>query len=110
MHYVRFHPQLALLLNDDALIAGGGTGDAGCTTEIFSNGQWTLTADMAQCCATETFAALLPNGDVLIDAGSASQFYDPSTNVWEPTSNQPNVLGPLALLTTGDVLVVGSAS
>jgi hypothetical protein len=115
MHYGRGSTQLTLLQNGEALIAGGGHGDddASCTAEFFSQGHgWSLTSNLAQCAtdATLTFAATLPNGDALIENGNtASEFYDPSTNVWQATSNQPNVSGPLALLTTGNVLVAGSA-
>ncbi len=112
MHYGRASVQLTLLQNGEALIAGGGDGvdAASCSAELFSIGHgWSLTSNLAQC-AAETFAALLPSGDVLIEDGNtASEFYVPSTNVWQATSNQPNVLGPLAPLTSGDVLVVGSA-
>lgn len=74
--------QLTLLQNGEALIAGGGMGNAGCTAELFSNGHWSLTANLTECDATETFAALLPNGNVLIEDGNtASEFYDPTTNV-----------------------------
>jgi hypothetical protein len=114
MNYGRASTQLTLLQNGEALIAAGGPGDtdASCTAEFFSSGQWSLTSNLAQCAtdATQTFAATLPNGDALIANGNtASEFYDPSTNVWQATSNEPNVSGPLALLTTGYVLVAGSA-
>ncbi len=117
MNYTRAQAQLTLLQDGDVLIAGGGTGDAGCTAEIFSDGQWSLTSELAECGVTQDAAALLSNGDVLIEAGnlptiaapaySLSEFYDPSTNVWQATLDQPNVWGPLALLTNGQVLVVG---
>ena len=45
----------------------------------------------------------------MIDAGSASQFYDPSTNVWQPTLGQ-SFFGPLASLANGKVLVAGTGS
>jgi hypothetical protein len=120
MHYGRSTTQLTLLPNGEALIAAGGptldndgNNEASCSAELFSQGHgWKLTSNLAQCAsnATSTFAATLPNGDALIENGNtASEFYDPSTNVWEATSNQPNVSGPLALLATGNVLVAGSA-
>jgi hypothetical protein len=111
MHYARTEAQLTLLKNGEALIAGGGDGDddASCTAELFSNGQWRLTANLVECAAA-TFAALLSNGDVLIEDGNtASEFYDPSTNVWQATLDQPNVFGPLALLANGQVLTAGVA-
>jgi N-acetylneuraminic acid mutarotase len=110
MNYARVNAPLTLLPNGEVLIAGGGNGDddASCTAELFSNGQWTLTSPLAICGVTTNTAALLPNGDVLIDAGSASQFYDPSTNVWEPTLGAVDInVGPLALLANGEVLVAG---
>ncbi len=105
MNDARADEQLILLEDGEALIAGG------CTAELFSNGQWRLTADLVQC-ATETFAALLPNGDVLIDSGrSASEFYNPSTNVWQATKGRQSLdipqRDPLALLATGKVLLAG---
>jgi hypothetical protein len=120
MHYGRSTTQLTLLPNGEALIAAGGptldndgNNEASCSAELFSQGHgWTLTSNLVQCAsnATSTFAATLPDGDALIENGNAaSEFYDPSTNVWQATSNQPNVSGPLVLLATGNVLVAGSA-
>ena len=116
MNYGRASTQLTLLQNGKALIAAGGPAvddDASCSAEFFSQGHgWSLTSNLAQCAtdATETFAALLSSGDALIENGNtASEFYNPSTNVWQATLNQPNVSGPLALLATGNVLVAGSA-
>ena len=40
----------------------------------------------------------------------ASEFYDPSTNVWQATRNQPSGFGPLALLDTGNVLLTVNGS
>jgi hypothetical protein len=58
-----------------------------------------LTSELAECGVSQDAAALLPNGDVVIDAGANSQFYDPSTNVRQPTLGSANItLGPLALL------------
>ncbi len=119
MHYGRASTQLTLLQNGDALIAAGGPtadndgdNDASCSAELFGKGNgWTLTSELAQCAsgATQTFAVTLSNGDALIENGNtASEFYDPSTDVWQSTLNQPNVSGPLALLATGNVLVAGS--
>jgi hypothetical protein len=108
MNDARFGAQLTLLQNGDVLIAGGGTGNTGCTAEIFSNGQWSLTADLAECGVSQDSAALLPSGDVLIGAGPNSQFYNPSTNVWESTLGAADLnVGPLALLATGEVLLAG---
>jgi hypothetical protein len=115
MNYGRASTQLTLLQSGEALIAGGGPDDddASCTAELFSYGHgWTLTSNLAQCAtdATQTFAATLPNDDALIENGNtASEFYDPSTNVWQLTLDLPNVSGPLALLANGNVLVAGSA-
>jgi hypothetical protein len=80
----------------------------------FVIGQWRLTVNLVQCApaseADSVSAALLPNANVLIEDGNtASEFYDPSTNVWQATLNQPNVQGPLALLTNGQVLTAGVA-
>jgi hypothetical protein len=113
MNYPRVNSQLTPLQNGEALIAGGGDGDASCTAELFSNGRWRLTSNLFFCGYNggET-AALLPNGDVVITGPSgASQFYDPSTNVWQATNGQQSadsVQGPLALLATGKVLLAGT--
>jgi hypothetical protein len=108
MNDARFGSQLTLLQNGDALIAGGGTGDTGCTAEFFSNGQWTLTSLLADCGVSQDSAALLPSGNVLIASGANSQFYNPSTNVWQSTIGAANLnVGPLALLATGEVLLAG---
>ena len=114
MNDARAQAQLTLLQNGEALIAGGNQGDALCPAERFSNGKWSLAANLADCVVGGDTAALLPNGDVLIDGGSpdspVSEFYDPSTNVWQPTSGQQSAditLGPLALLDTGNVLLAG---
>jgi N-acetylneuraminic acid mutarotase len=110
MHEGRILTQLTLLPNGQALVAGGDGVESGCAGELFSNGTWSLTANMAQCSPGQTFAALLANGDVLIEDGNtASEFYDPSTNVWQATLNQPNIVGRLALLADGNVLVAGTA-
>ncbi len=117
MNYARDQAQLTLLQNGDVLIAGGGTGDAGCTAEFFSGGQWSLTSELAECGVTQDATTLLFNGDVLIEAGSLpttsapayslSEVYDPSTDAWQATLELPNVWGPLALLTNGQVLDAG---
>jgi hypothetical protein len=108
MNDARFGSQLTLLQNGDVLVAGGGTGDVGCTAEFFSNGQWTLTSALAVCGVSQDSATLLPSGDVLIGAGANSQFYDPSTNVWQSTLGAADInVGPLALLATGEVLLAG---
>ncbi len=116
MHYGRGSTQLTLLSNGTALIAGGGAmgdNDSSCSAETFLQGHgWSLTSNLVQCSTAETltFAVTLPNGDGLVENGNtASEFYNPSTNVWKATADQPNVHGPLALLTTGNVLVAGSA-
>jgi len=57
---------------------------------------------------------LITNGDVLIYGSGnlpsyASEFYNPS-NVWQRTFGQWNLrIGPLALLTSGKVLLGGGA-
>jgi hypothetical protein len=116
LNYARAEAQLTLLQNGEALIAGGGDGDddASCTAELFSNGQWRLTANLVECAAA-TFAALLTNGDVLVNRGgatAATEFYDPSTNVWQATLGPPSgftfALEPLASLANGKVLVTAT--
>jgi hypothetical protein len=122
MHAGRNGPPLTVLPNGEALIAGGCSnyndegcddqGKASCTAELFSNGEWSLTANLVECANAGTFPAMLPNGDALIDGltfenGHVSEFYDPSTNVWQTTLNPPNGAGPLALLDTGKVLFPG---
>jgi hypothetical protein len=110
MNVERGESQLTLLQNGEALIAGGVDAGGKCspTAELFSNGHWSLTANLVSC-AEITTAALLPNGDVVMDGSSPIQFYDPSTNVWQGTLGSADIhLGPLALLATGNVLVAGT--
>ncbi len=117
MNYARGNSQLTLLQNGEALIAGGNEGftgtiaeNTGCTAELFSNGHWRLT-DLPFCGVTGDTAGLLPNGDVVIDVGSPSQFYDPSTNIWHATlpEGEPSG-GPLASLANGKVLVAAGSN
>jgi hypothetical protein len=115
MNYARGNAQLTVLQNGQALIAGGNEGvtgtiaeNTGCTAELFSNGQWRL-IDLAFCGVTGDTAALLPNGDVVIDDGSLSQFFDPFTNVWEETLGQLSG-GPLASLANGKVLLAAGSN
>jgi hypothetical protein len=110
MNDARADAQLTLLQNGKALIAGGGDGndDASCTAELFSKGHWSLTSTLSLCGVSVDTTALLPNGDVLLDGGSNNQFYDPSTNAWQPTLGSADInVGPLALLADGKVLVAG---
>jgi large repetitive protein len=123
MKAARTQAQLTLLPNGEALIAGGcaefnndggcdDQGAASCTAELFSNGHWSLTANLVQCANAVLGAALLPNGDVLIEDGNtAIEFYDPSTNVWQATLGPPSGFtfgGPLASLANGKVLVTAT--
>lgn len=118
MNLARDNTQLTLLQNGDALIAGnceaGAPGDEdGCTSELFSNGHWSLT-NLAFCGVAANTAALLPNGDVVIDvtggtAEGLGQFYDPSTNLWKATQGAPPA-GALASLANGKVLAVAGSS
>jgi hypothetical protein len=125
MNHGRNGPPLIVLQNGDALIAGGCSnyndegcddeGKASCSAELFSNGQWSLTAKLVECANAGTYPALLPNGDALIDGltfenGHVSEFYDPSTNVWQTTLNPPDASGVIALLDTGRVLLPGGGS
>jgi hypothetical protein len=115
MNDARADAQLTLLQNGEVIIAGSNDGNqdnASCTGELFSNGQWHLTSALPDCVVFGDDAALLPNGDVLIDGGgSASEFYDPSTNVWQATMGRQSLnipqRDPLALLATGKVLLAG---
>jgi hypothetical protein len=134
MNHPRYKTPLTLLENGEALIAGscsefnnGNCDDQGkassCTAELFSNGHWSLTADLVQCANAADGpigAALLPNPDptevsnVLIEDGNtAIEFYDPTTNVWQATLGPPSGFafsGPLASLANGKVLVTATVS
>jgi hypothetical protein len=105
MNDARAGAQLTLLQNGEVLNAGGGEDNVGCTAELFSNGQWRLTSELADCGTISDTAALLPSGDVVIFF--PSQFYDPSTNFWQATLDQPNAGGVLASLANGKVLLAG---
>jgi hypothetical protein len=116
MNYARAGAQLTLLQNGEALIAAGSSiSGAQGSAELFSNGQWTLTAALYFCCYHNSDnAVLLTNGDVVIYGGNppsyASEFFNPSTNVWQRTfgQNYGNLrFGPLALLANGKVLLGG---
>ena len=65
--------------------------------------------NLAFCGVTGDTAALLANGDVVIDIGSPSQFYDPSMNAWRPTLGQ-SFGGPLASLADGEALAVAGSN
>lgn len=116
MNYARAGAQLTLLQNGEALIAAGSSlrGAQG-TAELFSNRHWSLTANLYFCCYHNSDdAVLLTNGDVVIYGSNlpsyASEFYNPSTNVWQRTfgQNYGNLrIGPLALLASGKVLLGG---
>ena len=57
-------------------------------------------------------ATLLPNGKVLVTAGSAAKLYDPASRTWTPTGSlDESRSGPTAtLLANGKVLVAGGIS
>lgn len=116
MNYARAGAQLTLLQNGEALIAAGSSlSGAQGTAELFSNAHWSLTANLYFCCYhNNDNAVLLTNGDVVIYGSNlpsyASEFYNPSTNVWQRTfgQNYGNLrIGPLALLANGKVLLGG---
>ena len=116
MNYARAGAQLTLLQNGEALIAAGSSfSPAQGTAELFSNGHWSLTSGLYFCCYhNSNNAVLLTNGDVVIYGANvtsyASEFYNPSTNVWQRTfgENYGNIrFGPIALLANGKVLLGG---
>jgi len=116
LNYARAGAQLTLLQNGEALIAAGSSlSGAQGTAELFSNGHWSLTASLYFCCYhNNDNAVLLTNGDVVIYGSNiptyASEFYNPSTNIWQRTfgANYGNIrFGPLALLANGKVLLGG---
>ena len=118
MNYARAGAQLTLLQNGEALIAAGSSsGGAQGTAELFSNGHWSLTSSLYFCCYHNSDNdVLLTNGDLVIYSANlpsyASEFYNPSTNVWQRTfgQNYGNLrIGPLALLANGKVLLGGGA-
>src|SRR5215472_7262603 len=116
LNYARAGAQLTLLQNGEALIAAGSSfSPAQGTAELFSNGHWSLTSGLYFCCYhNSNNAVLLTNGDVVIYGANvtsyASEFYNPSTNVWQRTfgENYGNIrFGPIALLANGKVLLGG---
>jgi hypothetical protein len=99
--------QAALLQNGQVLIA------AGQSAEVYSSGQWFLTASLKESHGTTTATPLL-NGDAFICGRSITfaafcEFYNPTANTWTLAHNPGSdpVFTPLLLLGTGLVLMAG---
>jgi LPXTG-site transpeptidase (sortase) family protein len=113
-----------LLPNDKVLVAGGwiyNTNtqkyEALVSTELYdpATGLWTPTGSMTVAHAAH-IATLLPNGRVLVAAGTdmvgklvSAELYDPATGLWTPTGSLATAReGPTAtLLPNGKVLIAG---
>jgi len=102
-----------LLADGKVLMAGAGSGRS---AEVYSNGAWTLTAEMVNSHGGMREASL-NTGNALAYGGTnlasyAGEFYDPITNVWTETHNlgvrPPS--GPLTALANGDVLLCGGVN
>jgi hypothetical protein len=109
MHNNR-NASLTLLQDGQALVADE-------TAELYdpSMGQWTMTAAMYYTFGTGRLATvLLKNGDVLVYGNHfacyASEFYNPTANIWSRTNGTCGTAvsyAPLALLGTGKALLAG---
>jgi N-acetylneuraminic acid mutarotase len=109
MSYSHASP-LTLLQDGQVLVANE-------TAELYdpATKQWTKTSAMYYTFGTSRLAAvLLTNGDALVYGNHfacyASEFYNPTANIWSRTNGQCGTgvsYGPLALLGTGKVLLAG---
>jgi hypothetical protein len=116
MTVARANHTATLLLDGRVLIVGG---DETGTAELYdpATGTFTRTANMTTGHGGRNFfgginTALLPDGRVLIAAGSKSEMYDPKTESFMTTGNMvTNQIGFTATsLTNGKVLITGGVS
>jgi len=116
MTVARANHTATLLLNGRVLIVGG---DETGTAELYdpATGTFTRTGNMTTGHGGRNFfgginTALLPDGRVLIAAGSKSEVYDPTTESFMTTGNMvTNQIGFTATsLTNGKVLITGGVS
>jgi hypothetical protein len=123
MHVARTNQTATLLLDGKVLVAGGLSGSALSTAEIFdpgsdsSAGTWTYTGQMHSARSSHT-ATLLADGKVLVVGGfngsnnplATAELYDPETHGWTETSNSMSTsryFHTATLLANGQVLVTG---
>ena len=119
MSYPRSGATATLLQNGEVLVAGGATGSAAATAELYNpaTGTWTLTGSMTTARSEQT-ATLLQNGEVLVVGGedtngsllATAEVYNPATGTWAATGPMVTAAGTGAtatLLPNGTVLVAG---
>jgi N-acetylneuraminic acid mutarotase len=124
----RFNQTATLLSNGKVLVCGGAadvaTSVALASTELYdpATGNWTATGLLAKARFSHT-ATLLPNGKVLVSAGTASmpgtgmrsngtaELYDPATGAWATTGSlvTEHTNHTATLLPNGKVLVFGGS-
>ena len=114
-----YHSFSLTILQDGRALAVDDSGSTGAPGELYdpSKGQWTLTGGMYYAHSGDSSSiALLANGEVLAYGNHfacyAAPVYNPSTNTWSRTTGQCYTgisVGPLALLTTGKLLLAGGS-
>ncbi|RKG78754.1 kelch-like protein [Corallococcus exercitus] len=108
---VHWESSATLLPNGKVLVAGGRNLDGPlATVELYdpASGTWSLTGSLLA--PASEWAALLPDGKVLVVEGRAAQLYDPTSGTWSLTGSPAEPLrGPMTLLLDGTVLVTGPA-
>jgi N-acetylneuraminic acid mutarotase len=122
MNYAHYQGTLTLLLNGQALAAGGSNTATASpqvpAVELFdpTTNTWSYAASMANARINHT-ATLLSNGKVLVAGGadpspgilSSAEIYDPVANTWSPAASMstPRTNHTATLLADGTVLVAG---
>jgi hypothetical protein len=103
----------AILRPDGTVFAAGAIpdGDNTAHTSIYdpSAGKWTPGPDFPNGDqAADTFASLLPNGNVLVEGSNGGQFYEfDGKNLTRENFSANGIYVPLLVLPTGEVLIAG---
>jgi hypothetical protein len=103
----------AILRPDGTVFAGGAQPEGGgpAHTAIFNTvtGKWKPGPDVPNGDqAADTFASLLPSGNVLLEGSNGGQFYEfDGTSLIRQSSSANGIYVPLLVLPTGEVLIGG---
>jgi WD40 repeat protein len=103
----------AILRPDGTVFAAGAIPDGESTahTSIYdpSTGKWTAGPDFPNGDqAMDTFASLLPDGNVLVEGSNGGQFYEfDGKNLTRENFSANGIYVPLLVLPTGEVLIAG---